>query len=535
MVSSTAIEGISNPKYITPRQLIPRSQANRYQRGTIVAENTGEYVIAGRKARRRDPSAETTTSRVSGLSGPRAFEHYLLAVQLVLRKQLRWLIETKKLPEELETLVRDLWALRLQRLRTRVSYDSDTETDTQSHFFSSQSEGEASASDESAHSRKHRGKKIDGTPNLLDTLALCYIGTLLLREPVLVADLHRWASDGELPYYHASNNVPLSMQERLPAVYQELLEPKLLGKPEKLHDHVLSLMRSFNTEFGMALPPINHPLILYRWMKALALPIEIFAATSRLARLMDITFAFALDAKPGAKNHMLQYPEPRLMAILIVSTKLLFPFDDIERAAYSGNAMDALGMDWSAWAELQVPHPTERKASSPLAYAKALEFSQTDVLGAAEHQLDQYMDWCEHNIASEDIRERGKAGRDADFRRILFGMFPVREAGATEHEDPSGSRSREEVETEKLRVVQAALRTRSVIQPPRKGQTPASGIGSSYRRIRTAGELEGPAEVFYERAAELAGLSFEAMVMAVFRIERRMQRLEEKARKGIRD
>ncbi|KAK1092593.1 hypothetical protein LTR48_004050 [Friedmanniomyces endolithicus] len=239
------------------------------------------------------------------------------------------------------TRVRDLWALRLQRLRTRVSYDSDTETDTQSHFFSSQSEGEASASDESARSRKHRGKKIDGT--------------LLLREPVLVADLHRWASDGELPYYHASNNVPLSMRERLLAVYQELLEPKLLGKPEKLHNHVLGLMRSFATEFGMALPPINHPLILYRWMRKLALPIEVFAATSRLARLTD----------------------------------------------------------------------------------------------------------------------------------------------------------------------------------PRKGQTQASGIGSSYRRIRHAGELEGPAKVFYERAAELAGLSVEAMVMAVFQIEGRMHKLEEKARKGV--
>ncbi|KAK0312035.1 hypothetical protein LTR01_002949 [Friedmanniomyces endolithicus] len=475
------------------------------------------------------------TPAISGLSGPRAFEHYLLAVQLILRKQLKWLIETKKLPEELEALVRDLWALRLQRLRTRVSYDSDTETDTQSHFFSSQSEGEASASDESARSRKHRGKKIDGTPNLLDTLALCYIGALLLREPVLVADLHRWASDGELPYYHASNNAPLSMRERLPAVYQELLEPKLLGKPEKLQDHVLGLMTSFNTEFGMAVPPINHPLILYRWMKAMALPIETFAATSRLARLLDITFAFTLHAKPGTKTHMLQYPEPRLMAILIVSTKLLFPFDDIERATSSANAMGALVMEWSLWAELQVSQLTDGKASSPLSYAKALEFSQTDVLGAAEHQLDQYMDWCEQNVASEDIRERGKAGRDADFRRILFGMFPVREAGALEHEHPSGSRTHEDVENEKLQAVQAALRIRSVVQRPPKGQARASGIGSLYRRIRHAEELEGPAKVFYQRAAELAGLSLEAMVVAVFQVERRMQKLEEKARRGVED
>ncbi|TKA53938.1 hypothetical protein B0A55_12947, partial [Friedmanniomyces simplex] len=434
--------------------------------------------------------AKEAPNRTSGLSGPRAFEHYLLCLQLVLRKQLRWLIETKKLPEELETLVRDLWALPLQRLRTRVSYDSETETDTQSHYFSSQSERETSASEASARNRKHNRTRIDGTPNLLDTLALCYMGTLLLREPVLVSDVHRWASDGELPYYHAAKNVPLGMRERLPPVHQELLEPNLLGKPEKLQNNVLGVLASFNTEFGMRLPPINHPLILYRWMRALALPIEVFAATSRLARLLDIAFAFTLDAKLGTKNLVLRYPEVQLMAVLVVATKLLFPFDDNKRAAASATAMNALAMNWSAWTELQVSQTTEGEACRPFRYEEALDFSQTDVLGASEHQLDEYMDWCEHNIASEDIRERGKAG------------------------------------------LQAALQARRIVEQPDPGQMHTSGIGGSYRRIKTAGELEGPAKVFYERASELAGLSLHGMVKAVFQIERKLQKYEEKARKG---
>ncbi|TKA83914.1 hypothetical protein B0A55_00196 [Friedmanniomyces simplex] len=505
------------------------------ERGTVVAEDTGEFVIAGRKARRKDSEAESTTSRASGLSGPRAFEHYLLCLQLVLRKQLRWLIETKKLPEELETLVRDLWALRLQRLRTRVSYDSESETDTQSHYFSSQSEGETFASEASARNRKQNRTRIDGTPNVLDTLALCYMGTLLLREPVLVADIHRWVSDGELPYYHAAKNVPIGMRERLPPVYQELLEPTLLGKPEKLQNHVLEVLASLNTEFGIALPPINYPLILYRWMRALALPIEVFAATSRLARLLDIAFAFTLDAKLGTKNLVLRYPEVQLMAVLVVATKLLFPFDDNKRAAASATAMDALAMNWSAWTELQVSQTTDGDAGRPFRYEEALDYSQTDVLGASEHQLDQYMDWCEHNIASEDIRERGKAGRDADFRRILFGMFPVREDGTTRRDDPGGAKLSDDVEAEQLRTVQAALQARRIVEQPDPGQIHASGIGGSYRRIKTAGELEGPDKVFYERASELAGLSLDAMVKAVSQIERKLQKHEEKVRKGGED
>lgn len=59
---------------------------------------------------------------VSGFTGTKAFEHYLLCIQLVLRKQLRWLIDIQKLPEELETVVRDLFALRLQKLQHKVRH-----------------------------------------------------------------------------------------------------------------------------------------------------------------------------------------------------------------------------------------------------------------------------------------------------------------------------------------------------------------------------------------------------------------------------
>lgn len=41
-------------------------------------------------------------STVSGFSGTRALEHYLLCLQLVLRKQCRWLIEVQLLPAEIE-------------------------------------------------------------------------------------------------------------------------------------------------------------------------------------------------------------------------------------------------------------------------------------------------------------------------------------------------------------------------------------------------------------------------------------------------
>ncbi|KAK4955931.1 hypothetical protein LTR10_006870 [Elasticomyces elasticus] len=500
-------------------------------RGTVVAEDTGEYVIAGRKARLKDSDAESTTSKASGFSGARAFEHYLLCLQLVLRKQLRWLIETKKLPEELETLVRDLWALRLQRLRNRVSYDSETETDTQSHHFSSQSDGETSAS-EAKHDRQRPRTKIDGTPNLMDTIALSYMGALLLRKPLTIAELHQWINEGDLPFYHGSKNVPLSMRERLPAEYQELLEPNVLSKLERrgMQSHILEVISSFSTEFGMALPPINHPLILYRWVQKMALPVEVFAATLRLARMLDMTFAYGRDAAKSSRDGPLRFPEPRLMALLITATKLMFPIDGVERSSAKPSDMDALKMHWLAWAEMQALDAEGGERRSPK-YEEALEFSQADVLGASEVQLDQYMDWCEYNIVSEEVRERGRHGRDAEFRRVLFRMFPAHADGAVQTEVEGEQTAKDDV-TETLRQVQSALRTKGKAED-RGGEQ--SGIGSFYRRIKEAGSLEGPLKLFYERGAELSGLSLNGMVKATARIDVKLERQEESKRKAGED
>jgi RNA polymerase I-specific transcription initiation factor RRN7 len=72
------------------------------QRGTVIAEDTGELVQLGRKQRRRDSDAESTRSRSRGFTGSQAVEHYLLALQLILRKQVSWLITVAKLPAALE-------------------------------------------------------------------------------------------------------------------------------------------------------------------------------------------------------------------------------------------------------------------------------------------------------------------------------------------------------------------------------------------------------------------------------------------------
>jgi RNA polymerase I-specific transcription initiation factor RRN7 len=448
-------------------------------------------------------------------------------------------------------------------LQGRVTYDSETDTEGQSQVFSSQSEGESAGSQTTRGSRRRRQAKTEGAINLSETLVICYIGTLLMRIPFTVIDLISRVDNGELLYYRAAKEVPSNLRERLPGEFQVLLEPQTILQASSLHHRILELGVLLNAEFGMVIPAVNHPLILYRWMQALALPIEVYAATQRLARILDIDFTLQLGGKTSS-SRVLRYPEVQLMSLLVVSTKLFFPIDDIDRHPVSANDLSALQMDWSEWAATQGPpldggdesdiiQNSKHDISPDLTFPEAFSISESDCLAMGDEELDRYMDWYQDNLASENIREHGRAGRDADFRRTLMRMFPTQSAprptvsstaadgeseskisSVREGEDMSLARQTSDT-TQRLRRVQQALR-------PKKIAVSAVGddgvrdevarAGSCYRRHREAKELDGPVRLLYTKAAQLAGISLESMTKAVFLTERKLQMREERARKA---
>lgn len=90
------------------------------------------------------------------------------------------------LPAELENVVKDLWALRLQLLKDKTLPDFNGET-----VFSSQPQTEDDMESNRKFGRdwKVRAKAL---PTLVETLALCYLGIVLLRLPVSMGDLHQY-------------------------------------------------------------------------------------------------------------------------------------------------------------------------------------------------------------------------------------------------------------------------------------------------------------------------------------------------------
>lgn len=138
------------------------------------------------------------------LSGREATEMFLQCYQLIVWKQCFFLVNGKGFPKELETVVRDLWGLRLAILH-RNQGDAGLER-FGSMGFSSTSGGETTDSDGksliSSRSRRAEIRRED-MPKLIETLALCYLGTLLLRLPTSMGEMLNWAARDEMVYARA--------------------------------------------------------------------------------------------------------------------------------------------------------------------------------------------------------------------------------------------------------------------------------------------------------------------------------------------
>lgn len=429
----------------------------------------------------------------------------------------------------MQTVVRDIWALRLQSLQSRVSYESESEAEQSLQFYSSQSEAERT--DDMAQKRKARKSKNDAIPKLVDALSMCYIGILLLRLPVTVGDLYAWAASGDLIYYRAVRALSESMKLRLPFNYHRILDPQDILTPGAVQQAVLENITAFDRAFGMATPPINHVLILYRWIGNLALPLEVYSATLRLAKLLDLMFVYDIQARRSSRYRILQYAESRLMGALVIATKLLFPLDNVKRYPKNPTELSALSMDWSNWSKARAEYKETIRSKTSLGYQEAMQIQEKDILDMSDDRLDDYMDWYASVLAEETVREKGRIGKEAEFRRALHRLFPIERTRQNACDAMDIDKDAEpELEDERLRKVQSSLRPTRVKADVKSTELTVKRPGNSYKRYRNAGELEGYAREFYEEASDLVALPLGSLVKCVFILEKRLEKWENRER-----
>ncbi|TKX25151.1 putative RNA polymerase I-specific transcription initiation factor rrn7 [Elsinoe australis] len=367
------------------------------QAGLVTAGEDEGLAPTGRRTVRK---TEEDSEEVA-LTGQEGFEHYLICFQLILWKQVRSFVESSGSPAELEAIVRDLWVLRVNSLAQRLAR-ADDDARAESQVFSSQEE----TSDSERELTGNRHEKNDQTQSgVTDGLCMIYIGLMLLRQPILPIDLLRKVDNGDVLYYRAIKDLDSEMTSRLEGRYHVLMDPAMPLTLDRLRSDIRRTTTLYAQTFGLKIPPLNHHQILWRLVIDLCLPIEIFAGTLRLAGLLNIDFD--VDTNP---------------ALLVVTTKLLFPMDGRERPPKKPTEPAALAMDWRAW----IRSMTERQQDKRSDFNSALRTTEEQVIDLSETQLDQYMEWFKTMFTTDEPAQiSGKARRDANFKQTLQRMFPL--------------------------------------------------------------------------------------------------------------
>ena len=156
----------------------------------------------GQVTRRKKSDAERSGPR-KRLAGATARTLFLECLQIILRKQVAWLTQEENHPAELESVVKDLWDLRVRG----CPRDEDDDEKRDAKFHSSQDDLSSPDEDEGFTGKEESWDSSTGSkwpiPSVVETLVLCYLACLLLRIPTTLGDIRNWANGGRMPYKKA--------------------------------------------------------------------------------------------------------------------------------------------------------------------------------------------------------------------------------------------------------------------------------------------------------------------------------------------
>jgi RNA polymerase I-specific transcription initiation factor RRN7 len=245
-----------------------------------------------------------------------------------------------------------------------------------------------------------------------------------------------------------------------------------------------------------------------------------------LQDLLGVTFHYP---KPRAvierkKSHFL--PDVQLIVLIVIATKLLFPFDDLKRYPTTSKEPAAQTMDWSKWARSQEDFSSDSFFGENIGKGTALQVTDKDVMNMTNEQMDNYMDW----YASNWLDTSKTPGRLAD----MFPIHRVEEPQPTPTTAPGASSSSAQPAAHDatqgkldalLHKAMQELKARRVI--PEEDEQPRRP-GEVYSRYRWESHLSGTVRTFYEIAAKLAAVPLRTLVRAVTLTEIHIAQIDEK-------
>ncbi|TRX96909.1 hypothetical protein FHL15_002215 [Xylaria flabelliformis] len=460
----------------------------------------------GKVSRKKKEARQKVAVKLSGDEGR---ELYLEVVQLILIRQVRWLVDAQGFPDDFAELVRALWTLRVRNLPLRErggrkGDESDAAT-SQTTLFSAQSEtGESSGVDLSdattaatwASDARRRWK----LPKLVDTLALCYLACLVRRLPVSTGDFCNWVQKGDLEFLAALNQIPRNVRDRLPAEYHGALHVRDHLPAGRLHATVQQLVISFKVNFDMIMPPLNYVPIIIRFITDLVLPSSYSSFVSTL--LPDD------DSSEQLTQHSPDNPEILLASLVVVSTKLLFSLDNVERTPLSKQDLRQTKVDWKEWQKIITERPAPARAH--LTRGEEYKVTADDTLSMDKTKLDDYMDWFE---------KMWLFGGEPKTTERVRNLFEQKRSSDTADESKYPD-TNDQTKQQYEQLGRSITSVRPVVETTENEKTQPRNLCPVWR---SEAELPDAAKVLYGKAAELAAIPLATLIRGAVQVERQIE------------
>ncbi|KAI8656653.1 hypothetical protein NCS56_01269800 [Fusarium sp. Ph1] len=486
--------------------------SNGHQVEGFVQFDMGDEQDAGKMgsvARREKETKEKELRHLTGQAGKNLF---LESLQLILRNQLLWLIKERGHREELETVVRDLWDLRTRGSSSLVIDDApaaDLEMFSSQPTSNEKSDASAKSASRAQSWDPERGPEWP-MPRMLDTLALCYLGCLLLRIPTGIGELCLWVNNGHMPYKRAYYDLQQEMQDRLPSAYTKALKLPLRSylKGFDLHNAVMDLALSYHHNYGIIFPDVNETPTLVYYVRQLALPVETLVTARSLLSVMECSFQLPLE-KPRRFLH--DYPEVQILSAIIVATKLCFPLSRNRPLLQVGNEQ-SMQFSWPKWQK-----GVNKLVDASQASGKEPDFSSVtvdQVTSMTMEELDKYL----AHVASLVDRKNDQA---------ITGFFPSEETQVIEV--PSSENTDQETDVWIRRVLGQAIK---VAGEEDSDSDDGPLEEPNYEAFRSVEDLTDIAQALYRAASHVAGLSLDETVQAVYMLEQRILAWQMDQRRG---
>ncbi|KAK4465281.1 putative ribosomal protein [Cladorrhinum samala] len=468
------------------------------------------------------------------LSGNEARKLYLECLQLLLRKQTAWLVKTRGFHPELESVVRDLWLLRIRdfpglekkekdggpgRGQSGGAGGDDVGDDGGLVMFSSQTKDddkEEEGGEQTGRSKRRKkswSSEVWVLPGVMDTLGMVYLGCLLRQEPVRIGDVWEWARNNQIPFLGAMDHVPEDWRERLPGwAHSSLLTRYARFKGGELHRSVMALMLGYKENHGMVFPPIPASPLLFLYLKDLALPPELHKYTQKIHSLLEMRLSFPARQVSHDRNILLDIPDVLLVASLVVATKQAYPFDDVRRYPRDYDDPLCLRMNWEVWEGEFQRRPDQRPAIP--------DYEHTDpkaIWSMEKRDIVELLTWFQETQLEK--RTTGETEIDR--------LFPLNDVPPLPKIE---GMSEEDIEARLYKIQKATKFVEPRPEPEDQG-VEVKRLGSDFRSFKFVEELEGHAKRFYEVVAEVAGLSTKDLVQAVYTLERNLLEWQSKEKR----